>query len=191
RTHLRVDGGRSFLRDRGLSASFFCVFLRSQKVERLIRLVADDPTVVTRRTGRNVEEGAGWTLVCRVTINRKRGAAGQNQAYVLDIAKGRPNRRSYILRPAPSRFVCSPADREPSDVNDFEPSFVKDAHLVGLLKTFQNSIHIDSSLPHNSFALRSATSSTCVPDVITASGVMRQDQKCHARSEAVLQNLAH
>src|SRR5262249_27359007 len=59
---------------------FFCVFLRSQKMERHIRLVADDPTVVTRRTGRNVEQRAGWTLVCRVTINRKRGATGQNQA---------------------------------------------------------------------------------------------------------------
>src|SRR5215472_6532251 len=84
----------------------------------------------------------------------------------------RGNRKSYILRPAPSRFVCSPADREPSDVNDLEPSFVEDAHLVGLLKTFQNSVHIGSSLPHNSFVFRSATSSTCVPDVITASGVM-------------------
>jgi hypothetical protein len=30
-------------------------------------------------------------------------------------------------------------------VNDLEPSFVEDAHLVGLLKTFQNSVHIDSS----------------------------------------------
>src|SRR5215472_10873301 len=108
-----------------LSPSFFGVFLRAQKVERHIRLIADDPTVVTRRTGRNIEQGADWTLVCRVTINRKRGTAGQNQTYVLDVAKRRPNARSYIVRPTPSRFVCSPADCEPSDVNDLEPSFVE------------------------------------------------------------------
>jgi hypothetical protein len=143
----------------------FRVLLGSQEVERHIDLITDNPTVMARRTRGNIEEGPGWTHVRGAAVDDRGGAAGQDEAYVFDVAMRRPHTWSYVPRPAPSRFVCAPPDRQPAKVNDLKLSFVKDADLIGLLKTFQNDVQHDSSplIGHGS---------------------------CHAHLRAVLQDLA-
>jgi hypothetical protein len=119
--------------------------LGSQKVERHIRFVTDNPTVMAGRAWGNIEEGASWTYVLGPAVDGSSGATGQDQTHVLDVATRRPYSWADIRRPAPSRFVCGPSDRQSCEANDLELSFVKDANLVGLIKAFQNDVQHDSS----------------------------------------------
>jgi hypothetical protein len=107
-------------------------------MERDVRLVSDHPTIVTGRSGWNVKQHPGAEFVNRAVLHRSRGATGDDQPYVLDIAAGRAHAGAHVNRPLPSRLISSATDGHPADVNDFEFSFFECSYFVGLFKPLQN-----------------------------------------------------
>src|SRR5271170_2287401 len=64
---------------------FVGVAVRPEKMQRDIWFIAQHPTVVTGRSGWNVEEHAGAEYVNSAVLHRGRGRAGEHQPNMLDI----------------------------------------------------------------------------------------------------------
>src|SRR3712207_1513689 len=107
-----------------------------EEVERDVRLVADDPTVVRRR--RDVEDTAGREVEHLAPGHRGDGVARDDEADVLDLAEGRAGERADVRGPLPARLVRRAPDGEPADADDLEPAQLELARLVGLLEALQD-----------------------------------------------------
>src|SRR5689334_14133294 len=92
------------------------VVVRTEEVQRDVRLVADDPAVVWR--GGDVEQLAGAELVDGAVVERDGGGAGEHQPDVLDRAARGADARADVLAPLPSRLVRGTADGHAADVDD-------------------------------------------------------------------------
>jgi hypothetical protein len=107
-------------------------------MERHVRVIADDPAIVTRRPGWNVKEGTGTEFVNRAVFHRSGGTAGKHQAYMLAVAMRCAYSVSNIDGPPPPRLVRGPTDCHVPDPNDFKSSFFESSYFVRLFKSFQN-----------------------------------------------------
>src|SRR5260370_35585155 len=94
--------------------------------------------MMTGRSGWNVKEHAGAEGVGRSVLHRRRGAAGEHQPNVLDVAARRAHGGPDVNGPLPSGLVSGAADGHAPDANEFELSFLERSDLVGLFKTLQN-----------------------------------------------------
>src|SRR5256712_3677766 len=104
---------------------------RAQKVQRHVRLVADDPGVVPRSDGEQVSR---LERDLPAIVHDDHGASGHHEADVLHPAGRRPGDRLDVLRPFPSRLVAGAADDHVTEFHDLERSLLEDARLVGLLE---------------------------------------------------------
>ena len=123
----------------GTVLSFMRVFLRSEKVERNIRLIAHYPTVMS---GTDVKDVSRLHDVRSSIFHGTRSSPGYHHANVLHLTKGTPSKGRDVLRPFPAGFVCCPANRHSADLDEFEPSFVKSAYLIRILKSFDQEVII-------------------------------------------------
>src|ERR1700722_8016516 len=114
------------------------VVVGSEKMERDVRSVTQDPTIVTGRPGWNVKERPGAEFVDRTVVHRRCSTTGKHQPHVLNVTARRPDARPDVKGPLPSRLVCGPANGHAPDADEFEFSFFERSHLVGLFKTLQN-----------------------------------------------------
>ena len=64
------------------------------------------------------------------------GAAGEDQADVLDIAAGGTNGGSHVFGPLPAGLVGGAADGYGAEVDEFEFSFFEGADFVGDFEAF-------------------------------------------------------
>src|SRR3954471_15745054 len=78
------------------------VVLAAHDVQRHVRLVADDPAVVS---GRHVEELARRHHPLGPVVHRDRGPATEDEAHVLDVAGLLAARLADVLGPFPARLV--------------------------------------------------------------------------------------
>src|SRR6266566_2801030 len=113
------------------------VMFRTEKMQRHIRLIAYDPTVVARA---DVKQISGSHFVIPPVLHLAGGTTGPNHADLLHIAEWRAGRGSHVRRPFPSRFVTRAPNRHRSDLHYFEFSFFKSAHLIRLLEALDQEI---------------------------------------------------
>jgi hypothetical protein len=64
---------------------------------------------------------------------------------MFDVAERRARDRRDVFRPFPAGFVTRAPDRHPADSDNVEPTFLKHAGLVRLLKSLQN--YFEHSFP--------------------------------------------
>src|ERR1700722_10812152 len=114
------------------------VVVGSEKMERDIRSITHDPTIVTGRPRWNVKEHSGAEFVDRTVVHRRCSTTGKYQSHMLDVTARRPDAGPDVKGPLPSRLVRGPANGHAPDADKFEFSFFERSHLVGLFKTFQN-----------------------------------------------------
>jgi hypothetical protein len=79
--------------------------------------------------------GAEFMNGARAVLCRGRGAAGEHESNMLDVATRRAHAGADVDRPLPSRLVGGAADRHASYADQFEFSFFEHSHFVGLFKT--------------------------------------------------------
>jgi hypothetical protein len=127
-----------------LLTSFGRVLFGTEKVERDVRLIADDPTIV--RDWRNVEKIAGFEFNHATVIERNGCSSGKNQADMFDGATRRAYAWTNMLAPFPARLISRTPNRHPSDVHQFEFPFFHRTHFIGRLEPFQN--HADFFAAH-------------------------------------------
>lgn len=106
----------------------------AEKMKRNVRLIADNPTIVTGRSRRDVEEHSRTKFVDGAIFHRSGGAAGEHHANMFHVTAGGANAWSDMKGPLPSRLVCRPANRHSADVDDFKLPFFKGAHFVRLFE---------------------------------------------------------
>ncbi len=124
--------------------SSFSVVVCSYKVERDIRLVADDPTVV--RDGRYDKQISGFHFGEPAVCHRCHRLPGNNHSDMLDFAKRRVGKRADIFRPFPSPALSGVFNRHPANANDLEFAFVKNTDFVGRFKSFQHYFQYNLSI---------------------------------------------
>lgn len=115
------------------------IFFRAQKMQRNIRLIANDPTIVARP---DIKKIARLHDVSSSIRHRTRGFPGYHHANVLHLTKRSPGNRRDMLRPFPTGFVCRPADRHSADFDEFEPSFLKSANLIGFVESLNQEVNV-------------------------------------------------
>ena len=102
-SHARSSGaGTTGSRSNRVRLGIIC---GTHKMERHVRVIADDPAMVTRRPGWNVKEGTGTEFVNRAVFHRSGGTAGKHQAYMLAVAMRCAYSVSNIDGPPPPRLV--------------------------------------------------------------------------------------
>src|SRR5215472_13378739 len=106
-------------------------------MERDIRLVADNPTVVS---GRNVEDIASFHLYYFSIRHCCSGAAGDDHTDVLYLAESLIGSRSNVDGPFPSWLVGCAADHHSVDLDRLEFSLREFADLICVFKSLQNYI---------------------------------------------------
>src|SRR5450755_4273980 len=109
-------------------------------MQRNVGLVTHHPAIVSGRSGWNIKERAGAEFMncTRAILHRRRGATGEHQPNMLDVAARRAHAGADVNGPLPSGLVGGATDGHAADANEFESSFFERAHLVGLFETLQN-----------------------------------------------------
>jgi len=130
-TVAHVCGAADF--ETGAIFSVMRIFLCSEKMQRNIRLIAHDPTVMP---GTDVKD-VPWLHDIRPSIfHGACSLSGNHQADVLHLTKRSPCNWCDMLRPFPAGFISRPSNCHPADLNEFESAFLKSANLIRILKSF-------------------------------------------------------
>src|SRR5271156_6431314 len=109
-------------------------------MQRDVGLVADDPAIVARWAGRNVEQSAGAQFVDGAVVHRGGSAAGEDQADVFDIATRGADGGADVQGPAPARFVGGAPDGHAAEADEFEFAFIEGADFVRGFEAFQDCV---------------------------------------------------
>src|SRR4051812_14895702 len=115
------------------------VMLRAEKMEREVRLVADDPTVVSRA---DIENVARLHFIIAAVIHPAGGRTGNDEADVLNFAQGRAGCWPDVLGPFPSWLVTRAADGHRTDLYDLEFAFGESADFVRLFEALDQQIDV-------------------------------------------------
>src|SRR5438093_4120288 len=83
--------------------TFLRVLFGAEKMQRNVRLIANDPAVVRHR--QDVKELSRSQLDDASIIERSRRGAGEHQANVLNVAPSRAHAWADVLAPLPPRFI--------------------------------------------------------------------------------------
>jgi hypothetical protein len=102
-------------------------------------VIAHDPTVMP---GTDVKDVSRLHDVRPSIFHGTRSLPGYHHANVLDLTKGSPGNWRDVPRPFPARFIYRPADRHSADLDKFEPSFLKSANLIRVLKSFNQEVNV-------------------------------------------------
>src|SRR5262245_6346619 len=104
------------------------IVIRTEKVQRYVRLVAHDPAVV--RHGWDVEKIPGPQLDDAPVVERYGCDARDDEPDVLDAATRRARTGPNVNGPLPPRLIRRAADREAADMHDLESSLRELADFV-------------------------------------------------------------
>src|ERR1700716_4180646 len=94
-----------------------CIVLAAEDVQRDVRLVADDPAVVTRRY---VEEIALAHHHLASVVHLGDRLSVQDEPDVLDLARTLAGRRADVLGPSPARLIRRAPERRRTDRIELE-----------------------------------------------------------------------
>src|SRR5689334_2161419 len=122
-----------------LRSSFLCVCIGvgPHEMQRDVRFVSHDPTIVPRRYVKDVATlhfDDSPVVHCRSSTSRK------DHSDVLDSAALCPCGATHVQGPLPSWLVSSSTDGHSAQMHQFKLSFFKCARLVRLLKALQDDL---------------------------------------------------
>ncbi len=120
-----------------------CVVLAAEDVQRDVRLVTDDPAVMTRR---NVEEVAGAHHDFTSAVHLRNCLAAEHQADMLDLTGGLARRSPDVLGPPPARLVCRPTQRHRTNRIELELPLLERPHLGRVVEVHERKVHRRSPL---------------------------------------------
>src|SRR6516165_4267100 len=132
------------------------VIARAHEVQRNIRLVANNPTVVPRR---NIEHISGMHFDDTSVIHGRSSHTRNNHADMFHLAALRARGIADVFRPLPARLIAGPANRHPAQFHQLKLALLEQARLIGLLKAFQDRVYhgIVLSTSISASSLRSAS----------------------------------
>ena len=116
--------------------SGFRVLFGAEKMQRNVRLIANDPAVMRYR--RNVKELARSQLDDASIIEGSRRGAGEHQSNVLNVAPSCAHAWSNVLAPLPPCFISGATNRYRAEMHQFEATFLHHANFVRRVKGFEN-----------------------------------------------------
>ena len=119
-----------------VSTTFGRVILGSEEVQRHVRLIANDPTVVWH--GRNVEQIACVKLTYSTIIERNGRGSRENEPDVFNRTTRRANTRANVLAPFPSWLIRRTTNCDSAQVDQLEFPFLHHAHFIRRVERFQN-----------------------------------------------------
>ena len=111
------------------------VLARSQEVQRDVRFVSDDPTVMAWR---DVEKVASFHLDDATVVHGCGGASRHHKTDVFHLTTLHSRGGPDMDGPFPSRLVAGPTDRHAADVHEFEFSFLEGPYFVWLLEALND-----------------------------------------------------
>src|SRR5271155_2947802 len=118
------------------------IFVRTHKMQRDIRLIADHPTIVPRR---NIEDIARFHLDDAAIVHRSRSPPRNHQADMFHHATLRPRGLPHVQRPPPARLVSRASNPHSAHLDPLKLTLFKSPHLVRILKPLQDHLIHDSS----------------------------------------------
>jgi hypothetical protein len=123
------------------------VFAGAEEMQRHIRLISDDPTVVT---GRDVKQITGFHLNDAAVVHCGSGAAREDETDVLDLAALLSLRGANVRGPLPSRLIAGTANGHAAEVDEFELAFFEGARFVGMIEALEDDVvHIFEDVSPN------------------------------------------
>src|SRR6185437_383073 len=133
--------------------------VRTQEMQRHVRLGALDPAVVTRR---DVEQVAGPQGKGLAVIHDDTAPARDDEAHVLDLTALGPRDGADVRGPLPPRLIAGAPDGEVADLHEIEPPLLKAARLVGPVESYDDRVfHCASpSVSRRNSARASASAAT-------------------------------
>src|SRR5439155_20395270 len=116
--------------------TFLRVLFGAKKMQRNVRLIANDPAVVRYR--RDVKELSRSQLDDASIIECSRRGSGEHQSNVLNVAPNRAHARAGVLAPLPPCFISGATNRYRAEMHQFEATFLHHANFVRRVKGFEN-----------------------------------------------------
>src|ERR1700736_1029338 len=114
--------------------------IRPEEMERHIRFLAHDPTIVRHR--RNIEEFSRVHFDHAPIIESCRRYTREHHADMFNMTASSAKRFADVLAPAPTRLISSATDRHAAEVDDFKLTFHQLSRLIGRLETLQDDIEV-------------------------------------------------
>src|SRR5512141_1755807 len=108
--------------------AFSRVLFSAEKVQRHIRLIADDPAVVRHR--RNVKQVACVKLNYATIVERNCRGPRENEPDVFNGTTRRANARADVLTPFPPGLIRRTANCDSAEMDQLEFAFLHHAHFV-------------------------------------------------------------
>src|SRR4029434_3111013 len=119
-----------------VSTAFGCVFFGAEKVQRYVRLIANDPAVVWHR--RNVKQIACVKLDYATRITPNCRGPRENKPDMFNGTTRRANARANVLAPFPPRLICRTTNCNSAEVNQLEFPLLHHAHFIRRNERFQD-----------------------------------------------------
>src|SRR5437764_1963747 len=114
------------------------VLLAADDVQRYVRLVADDPTVMS---GWHIEEIPCPHHHLAAVIHLRDRLAAQHEPDVLDLARALSGPRPHVLGPLPAWLIGRPAEGGRSDAVELELALLECPHLARLVEVHELRVH--------------------------------------------------
>src|SRR6478735_8454350 len=116
--------------------AFSRVLLGAEKVQRHIRLIANDPAIVRHR--RNVKQIACAKLNYSTIAERDCCDSRENKPDMFNGTPCRANTRADVLAPFPSWLIRRTTNCDSAEVDQLEFPFLHHAHFIRRVERFQN-----------------------------------------------------
>src|SRR5262249_17776498 len=112
------------------------ILLGSEKVQRHVRLIADDPAVVRHR--RNVKQAAAFKFNDATIIECNCCSSRENKPDMFNGTTRRADSRADVLAPFPPSLIRRTTNCHSAEVDQLEFPFLHHAHFIRRVERFQN-----------------------------------------------------
>src|SRR5262245_60447857 len=147
-----------------VSPAFRRILFSAEKVQRNIRLIANNPAIVWHR--RNVKEFACFQLDHATVIKCNCSRSRENEPDMFNRTACCADTRSDMFAPLPPRFVRRTTNCDSAEVNQLEFPFFHHTHFIRRIEGLQNDRYL--FVVH-----RHSTSKACVKSKATVGMSLR------------------
>jgi len=112
--------------------------VRAQEVQRNIRVIANNPTIVRGRW--DVKQRAGQKIDYPAATHRGYCMARNDESHMFDLTQLRAGKRPHVLGPLPPRLIGGPPQSEPTDPDDLKFTVLEFAGLIRILESFKDDL---------------------------------------------------
>jgi hypothetical protein len=123
-----------------VSTAFDRVLFSPEKVQRHVRLIANDAAIVRHR--RNVKQIACVKFDYATIIERNGRGSRENKPDVFNGTSRRANARADVLAPFPPRLIRRTTNCDSAEVDQLKFPFLHHAHFIRSVERFQNDCYL-------------------------------------------------